>query len=55
MKKYRYRLYYTNINNGSEFFIEVNNANEIMTALQNKSQYARDPDNWECSDSEIIK
>ena len=46
MKKYR--LYYTNINSGREFFIDVDNNDEIQPALQKKPEYVREPDNWEC-------
>lgn len=53
MKKYR--MYYMNINSGSEFFIEVNNVDEILPALQRKPQYVAEPDNWECCDQEEIK
>lgn len=52
MKKYR--LYFTNVNNGEEFSIEVNNSDEILPELQRKPQYLREPDNWECSDQEEI-
>lgn len=53
MKKYR--MWFMNINNGDEFSIEVNNSDEIATALQRKPQYVREPDNWECFDQEEIK
>ena len=53
MKKYR--LYFMNINSGAEFFIEVNNNDEILPALKNKPQYIREPDNWECFDQEEIR
>ena len=53
MKKYR--MWFMNINSGAEFFIEVNNSDEIAKALQRKSQYVREPDNWECFDQEEIK
>ena len=53
MKKYR--MYYMNINSGEEFFIEVNNSDEIISALQRKPQYLAEPDNWECFDQEEIK
>ena len=49
MKKYR--LYYTNINSGKEFFIDIDNSDEILPALQKKPEYVREPDNWECCDS----
>lgn len=49
MKKYR--LYYTNINSGREFFIDVDNNDEIQPALQKRPEYVREPDNWECCDS----
>lgn len=52
MKKYR--LYYTNINSGAEFSIDVNTSEEILPALKNKPQYVREPDNWECFDQEEI-
>jgi hypothetical protein len=51
----KYRLYYMNINNDSEFFIEVNNSDEILPALQRIPQYSAEPDNWECFDQEEIK
>lgn len=51
----KYRLYYMNINNDSEFFIEVNNSDEIVPALQRIPQYSAEPDNWECFDQEEIK
>jgi hypothetical protein len=51
----KYRLYWMNINSGEEFFIDVNNNDEILPALQKKSQYVREPDNWECFDQEEIK
>ena len=53
MKKYR--LYFMNVNSGKEFYIEVNNSDEILPALQHKPQYVREPDNWECFDQEEIK
>lgn len=53
MKKYR--MYFMNINSGAEFFIEVNNSDEILPALKCKPQYVREPDNWECFDQEEIK
>ena len=55
MKKYR--LYYENINNDDEFYIDVNNSSEILTALHNNPQYARDPepDNWKCFHQEEIE
>ena len=53
MKKYR--MYYMNINSEAEFFIEVNNSNEILSALNKKPQYVREPDNWECFDQEEIR
>ena len=53
MKKYR--MWFMNINSGAEFFIEVNNSDEILQALQRKKQYVREPDNWECFDQEEIK
>lgn len=53
MKKYR--MYYMNINSGAEFSIDVNNSDEILPALKSKPQYIREPDNWECIDSEEIK
>lgn len=53
MKKYR--MYFMNINSGAEFFIEVNNSDEILPALNVKPQYVREPDNWECFDQEEIK
>ena len=53
MKKYR--MYYMNINNGKEFFIEVDNSEEILSELNKKSQYILDKDNWECYDQEEIK
>ena len=46
MKKYR--LYYTNISSGKEFFIDVD---EILPALQKKPEYVREPNNWEYCDS----
>ena len=48
----KYRLYFMNVNSGAEFFIEVNNNDEILLALKNKPQYVREPDNWECFDQE---
>ena len=54
MKK-KYRMYFMNVNSGAEFFIEVNNSDEILPALQRKPQYVREPDNWECFDQEEIK
>jgi hypothetical protein len=51
----KYRLYWMNINSGEEFFIEVSNNDEILPELQKKSQYVREPDNWECFDQEEIK
>jgi hypothetical protein len=53
MKKYR--MYYMNVITGEEFFIEVDNSNEILPALKRKEQYVLDPDNWECFDGEEIK
>lgn len=53
MKKYR--MWFMNINSGAELFIEVNNSDEILPALQRKQQYVREPDNWECFDQEEIK
>lgn len=53
MKKYR--MYFMNINSGAEFFIEVNNSDEILPALQCKPQYVRDPNSWEYFDQEEIK
>jgi hypothetical protein len=43
-----------NINSGDEFFIVVNNSNEIIHELNKKHQYVREPDNWECLDQEDI-
>lgn len=54
MKK-KYRMYYMNIETGKEFFIEVNNNDEILPALNKKHQYIREPDNWECFDQEEIE
>lgn len=51
----KYRLTYCNINSGKEFSIEVSNSDEILPALNSKPQYLREPDNWECIDSEEIK
>lgn len=53
MKKYR--LYFMNVNNGKEFFIEVNSSDEIQAELNKKPQYLIDRDNWECFDQEEIK
>ena len=53
MKK-KYRQYYMNINSGEEFFIEIDNSDEILPALKHKPQYVREPDNWECYDQEEI-
>ena len=53
-EKKRFRMYYCNINSGSEFFIGVNTSEEILPALQKKPQYVREPDNWECVDSEEL-
>jgi hypothetical protein len=53
MKKYR--MYYMNINNGRELYIDVNNSDEILPALRCKPQYLAEPDNWECFDQEEIK
>ena len=53
MKKYR--MCYMNINNGKEFFIEVDNSEEILSELNKKQQYITDRDNWECYDQEEIK
>lgn len=50
----RYRMYYMNINSGTEFYIEVNNSDEILPALQRKPQYVRDPNSWEYFDQEEI-
>jgi hypothetical protein len=52
MKKYR--IYYMNINNGDEFYIDVNTNDEILPALNRKPQYVREPDNWECFDQEEV-
>ena len=52
MKKYR--MYYMNINNGDEFYIDVNTNDEILPALNRKPQYVREPDNWECFDQEEV-
>lgn len=54
MKK-KYRMYYMNINSGAEFYIEIDNSDEILPALNKKPQYVHDPDNWECFDQEEIK
>ena len=51
----KYRQYYMNINSGAEFFIEVNNNDEILPALKSKPQYIAEPDNWECFDQEEIR
>ena len=53
MKKYR--MWYMNINSGDEFYIEINNSDEILPALQQKHQYVSEPDNWECFDQEEIR
>ena len=53
MKKYR--MYFMNINSGKEFYIEVNNSDEILTELNKKPQYLEKPDNWECFDQEEIE
>ena len=53
MKKYR--MHFINVNSGAEFYIEVNNSDEILLALKRKPQYVREPDNWECFDQEEIK
>ena len=53
MKKYR--MYYMNVNSGKEFYIEVDNSEEILYELNKKSQYLLDRDNWECYDQEEIK
>lgn len=55
MMKKKYRMYFININNGDEFFIEVNSSDEILPALKLKPQYNREPNNWECFDQEEIK
>ena len=54
MHKKKYRLYFMNINNGEEFFIEINSNDEILPALKSKPQYVSEPDNWECFDQEEI-
>ena len=53
MKKYR--MWFTNINNGDEFAIEVDNSDEILPALKRNYKYLADPDNWECTDQEEVK
>ncbi len=53
-EKKKFRMYYCNINSGAEFFIDVNTSEEILPALQKKPQYVREPDNWECFDSEEL-
>lgn len=53
MKKYR--LYYVNINSGSEFSVEVNNSDEILPTLRRNPQYLKEPDNWEYCDQEEIE
>jgi hypothetical protein len=44
-----------NINTGAEFYIEVNNSDEILPALKRKYQYVLDPNSWEYFDQEEIK
>ena len=44
-----------NINSGAEFYIDVKNNDEILSALNRKPQYVSEPDNWECFDQEEIK
>ena len=51
----RYRMYYMNIVTGQEFFIEVNNTDEIQRELNKQSQYLLDKNNWEYFDQEEIK
>jgi hypothetical protein len=55
MHKKKYRLYFMNVNSGDEFFIEINNSDEILPALKSKQQYVAEPDNWECFDQEEIR
>lgn len=50
-----YRLYFMNINNEGEFYIDVKNSDEILPSLKRKPQYLAEPDNWECFDQEEIK
>ena len=47
-------MYYMNIVTGREFFIEVNNTDEIQRELNKKSQYLLDKNNWEYFDQEEI-
>ena len=48
-------MWFMNINNGDEFFIEVSNNDEILPTLMSKRAYVSEPDNWECIDQEEIK
>lgn len=50
----KYRMYYENINNGHEFYIDVNNSDDIQKALNKRPEYLADPDSWECFDQEEI-